>query len=460
MAPARTLLLVVLAGMLAVPPAASAQRRAGPTGAPNVLIVMTDDQRFDSMAMLPRTRAWFGDQGTYFPNSYANTPLCCPSRASIMTGRYTHNHDVRNNQSAEALDQRTTLQWYLQQAGYLTAISGKYLNDWNLDVPPPSFHRWSIMNFGYTKKAFNVDGKVSKVKRYSTDFIRAKALEYLSWFEGEDARPWYLMLTPFAPHEPFTPAKRHRKAKVPKWTPGPAFNEADRSDKPPLVQRAGASQKGTAKVRRDQLRSLKAVDDLVDRVMTEIARRGEGNGTIAIFLSDNGFLLGEHGLNDKRWPYTPAAKIPMYVRWPGRVAAGATDPRLASTVDVVPTVLQATGVAADEETYPIDGRSLLGGTPPERVFLEHFVDAITEIPQWSSILTTEWQYVEYYDPESGSEAVTFREYYDLTSDPHQLQNLLADGDDSQPPPERVSALSSTLRSDRRCEGTSGPGACP
>jgi arylsulfatase A-like enzyme len=186
---------------------------------------------------------------------------------------------------------------------------------------------------------------------------------------------------------------------------------------------------------------------------------GEANDTLAFFLSDNGIMWAEHGMKSKTTPYTPAIKVPLFVRWPGRVPQNVPDPRIAATIDIVPTILEAAGISPDPE-YPLDGRSLLDGTTRDRLLLEltggnNQIDA----PTWASTLTTGYQYIEYYDDLSG--AVTFREYYDLVNDPYQLENLLADPDpENDPPIDEQSALGLRLARDRRCEGTEGLEPCP
>jgi arylsulfatase A-like enzyme len=458
---ARVLPLFLLVGLVGLPQGGPGTPAAAASVAerPNVLIILTDDQRTDTMQVMPRTQGWFGAGGTAFSNAFATTPLCCPSRANVMTGQYAHNNGVDNNYEAEDLDERSTIQRYLQEAGYFTGIVGKYLNAWDLARDPAYFSRWAIQNHGYTDRPYNIDGNQKKVKKYTTDFIRKTAIKLLRWFEREDGRPWYLYLTPFAPHHPYTPAKRHRKAKVGKWAPNPAVLEIDESDKPPVVQSWDITMSEAKTTRRQQLRSLLAVDELVNKVLLEMNRLGEQD-TIAVYMSDNGFFWGEHGLIDKRWPYMQSARIPMYLRWPGHVPGGVIDPRPAGTIDVLPTMLAAAGVAPDQEAYPVDGRSLLQPGTRTRMMIEHFVDPlIPDIPDWASIVTPEYQYVEYYE-ETAGEAVTFREYYDLVADPWQLDNLLEDDDRSDPPPDEIVRLSVRLGRDRRCEGTSGAGACP
>ncbi len=434
-----------------------AQSDAGPK--PNVLVIMTDDQRVDTMGMMPRALRWFDSGGTEFTNAFVTTPLCCPSRASIMTGRYVHNHDVHNNFSSPNLDQRSTMQRYLRDAGYFTGIAGKYLNDWDLEVDPPYFDRWAIQRHGYAGTKYNLDGRAKKVKKYTTDFIRDRAVGMLRWFEQDDARPWLLYVHPFAPHHPFLPAKRHKKVKVPVWTPPPSVGETDRTDKPMVVQGGGWTADQARKDRRGQLRTLVAVDQMVKKVMQELERLGEGGSTLAFFLSDNGFFWAEHGLLDKRLPYTEAMQVPLFMRWPGHVPAGISDGRLAASIDVTATILAATGITPEPD-YPLDGRSLLGPGSRERVLVEHFIDPQSvAILDWAAIRTASYQFTEWYD-RTAEQGVIAREYYDLVQDPYQLTNLLGDGDPSAPPPEEIARLSAQLERDRRCEGAEGGEACP
>jgi arylsulfatase A-like enzyme len=456
----RNSLLACLAVFATILSPAGDGDRAAAQGQPNILVILTDDQRFDTMGVMPRTLRWFGQEGVQFPDAYVTTPLCCPSRASIMTGRFVHNHKVRNNYEAPTLDQRQTVQRYLHDAGYFTAISGKYLNFWDLPVNPPHFDRWSIQNHGYRKRLQNTDGVVKRQRKYSTDFIRQQAIRFLQAFEQDDARPWLMFVTPFAPHHPFHPAHRHRKLKVPTWAPSPSVGEGDRTDKPPSVQGRTYPVELAVLDRRQQLRSLVAVDQMVKQVMTEVERLGEGGDTLAFFVSDNGFFWSEHGLVDKRFPYTEAIRVPMFMRWPGHLPGGATDGRMAQLVDVPATIMQAAGITPDPE-YPVDGRSLLSGFSRDRILVEHYIDPLSpDIIDWASIRTPTYQYVEYYD-QTAQESVAYREYYDLVSDPWQLTNLLGDGNPGNDPPEdRLIQLGIQLSQDRRCEGTEGVTACP
>lgn len=427
---------------------------------PNVLVILTDDQRWDMMAVLKKTRRWFGREGTTYPYAFATTPLCCPSRASIMTGQYAHNTRVETNIDGERLDQRATMQRYLQDAGYRTAIVGKYLNAWQAD--PPYFHDWATFihgEAGYRNAAFNINGQRHVVKRYSTDFITARSLQLLRSYEADDERPWLMYLTPFAPHAPYEPSTKFRRARVPRLVRTPAMTEEDRTDKPMWVQLKNPKRVKPHKIWRLQQRMLLSVDRLVDKVLNELDRLGERGPTMIFFLSDNGYLMGEHGLQQKHSPYTASVKIPMYARWPGHFPGREVDERPVANIDIAPTVYDAAGVRPDE-AHPVDGRSLLERSwSRDRMLLEFSRREERAVPTWASLRSATYQYIEIYDEDQRE--VAFREYYDLVNDPYQLTNLLGDSDPSNDPdPQRLTLLSTQLQRDRRCRGTQGPTACP
>lgn len=431
---------------------------AQPGPAPNVLIVLTDDQRATgTMGVMPETRRVFERNGTRFTRAFATTPLCCPSRASIFTGRYAHNHGVKNNDATASLDHKSTLQRYLKNAGYRTSIFGKYLNSWPLDTEPPHFDDWAIFpNSGlvFQGSEWNVNGSVRAVTTYSTDYIADRAVRFLRGSERRDERPWLMYLAPAAPHLPARPEPDYADVPVSAWNGNPSVAERDRTDKPPFVRERSIAQRQVRRVRRNQLRTLMSVDDLVKRVFGVLERFDDKGNTLAFFMSDNGFLWGEHGLyaggSQKRSPYNPSVRIPLFMRWPGRVEAGGLQDRLAANIDLVPTILDAAQIPPDG-SYPLDGVSLLGDTIRTRVLLEHFVD-IGRIPEWAATYTTEYQYIEYYGDDSLTP--TFREYYDLERDPWQLDNLMADRVPTNDPD--VAPIAEQLDRDRRCMGVGCP----
>ena len=424
---------------------------------PNVLIIVTDDQRASEGALkvMRRTRSWFANKGTRFEHAFATTPLCCPARATIFSGRYAHNHGVYTNIGKPDFDHAFTIQDYLKDAGYKTALTGKFFNDWPLRRRPPHFDRWAMFDGGFYRRRFNVDGEMRSVPGYSTTFIRNKSLDFLHSFEdANDRTPWFLFVAPYAPHAPFTPAPEHESARVPEWNGNPAVFEKNRSDKPPYVLIRNETFKTWRRNRKLQLRSLKSVDELVAAITEALRTLDESRRTLVFFMSDNGYMWADHGLFDKGAPYTPSIRIPMLMRYPRAGNLPSVDRRIVANVDIAPTVLDAAGVAADP-LHPMDGKSLL--TPVwerNRILTEYRNnDNIWTPPTWASTRTKSIQYVEYYDDGD----TIFRELYRLRRDPWQLRNVLADGRaGNDPSPARLTELSSRLTSDRNCEGATCP----
>ena len=442
-------------GVVAVA-AARGTGRAGDRAAqrprPNVLVIVTDDARAETLAAMPKTRRWIGDAGVTFTNGFAPTPSCCPSRASIFSGRYVHNHGVLRQQLAGHLDQTTTLASYLEDAGYHTAMAGKFLNRWPLKTPPPGYDRYALANGGYYDQLWAVDGAVRRVPTYSTTFIGDQFLADLDSFERDDATPWFAYLATFAPHDPRVPEPKYAKATFPE------LDKVGPSTVPPvagkpryLADRTSVSLAEAARVRTGQLRTLLSVDDLVDRVMRRLSDTGELDNTLVFFLSDNGYAWGEHRHVGKFVPYTESIKVPFVVSWPGHLAAGAVDDRMVATIDIKPTVLAAAGIPLRDGDV-VDGRSLLDGGRRERLLAEYWLDQANApgIRDWAALRTPAWQYIEDYDQPGGA---TFREFYDLTRDPGMDRNLLADHDPANDPP---AAIQAELAAARTCKGADCP----
>ena len=441
----RVCALVPLALAIAIPGAAgeSSQVRIGgePASRPNILLIITDDQRASTVRDMPKTRAAFRDATTY-KGAYTVTNACCPSRASIYTGRYPHNHGVLGNGQAENLDQASTLQAYLDEAGYNTALVGKYFNSWVED--PPHFDLFSALQgpprHYYRGGQWNIDGVVQRIDRYATNFIRDRALAYLEAFELDDETPWLMVVTPTAPHYPYVPAPKYADAPLPAWNRPPA--EEDLSDKPPYVTDQVGDVTGIKRTRWRQVRSLMSVDDLVGRLDAELKETDERRTTVAFYTSDSGFLWGEHGLLGKSNPYTPASRIPLMVRGRSLFEPRARNYDLVGSIDIAPTIYGVTGITPDAN-YPVDGDSLLAGASHE--YLLHSNPALRA----SSLHALDYQYSQTRDDDS-----IFEEYYDLVADPHQLESLLADDDPSNDPD--VESLREALRRAESCSGDSCP----
>lgn len=422
---------------------------------PNVLVIVTDDQRATRLGRFqPQTKAWLKDGGTTFANAYASTPLCCPSRASILSGRYAHNHNVRSNAvggeepGSESFDHSTALHAYLQEAGYRTGIVGKLLNGWPIQDTPPYWDNFSLLKGWYFNTTWNIDGTIKDIDTYSTRFVGRRAARFIRDSETTDKQPWMLYVAPAAPHHPWRPEERYDDVRLGRWAGNPAVEEADLSDKPPwFTDRRRCGLFCGRRIRTGQTRLLMSVDDVVAKLQRKLDEFGETN-TLVVYVSDNGSLWGEHGLRGKSQPYVQSTKVPLMMNWPGQTVPGTVDERFALNIDIAPTVLEAAGVAVGET--PMDGRSLLVGSERNRVHLEHWCTR-RGCDRWASTRTADYQYIERYDAEGN---VLFREYYDNLSDPWQLTNLLEDGDPNNDPD--IAALDAQLAPDKSCVG----GDCP
>ncbi|HEX2056739.1 MAG TPA: sulfatase [Actinomycetota bacterium] len=441
---------VVAVGIYVAEPAVSQDDR------PNVLIIVTDDERErDQMVAMPNTLQIFAEGGTQFTHAFATTPQCCPARASIMTGRYAHNHGVRRNQDGPKLNQMVTMQRYLhERAGYRTALVGRFLNSWDVTVSPKFFDKWALFRAGYYDNEFNVNGEMRTVEQYATDYIRDQSMLFLQEFDDEDdAAPWLMYVTVSAPHFPFFASDDYADAEVPDWPSNPALREDNLGDKPGFVPRVGYSAADGEVIYAKQLRTLMSADDAVAAIFDKLEELGEDEDTLAFFVSDNGMLLGEHGLYAKRLPYTESIHVPFFVRWPGRVEAGATDDRLVSNIDIAPSVLDVAGLAPELQMEQ-DGRSLFGPLERTRILTEQWGSWSANRPTWASIRTHDYQYTQYYFKDG---RVRFREFYDLRSDPWQVKNLLGDADAANDPaPFVIKQLEIQLERDRVCAGITCP----
>ncbi|MEA2451329.1 MAG: hypothetical protein QOG04_39 [Actinomycetota bacterium] len=415
-----------------------------PTAQPNVMVIVTDDQR-EGLEVMAKTRAAFESDGRFYDNAFVTTPLCCPARASIMTGKYVHNHGVMSNgeQDWKDLNHSETVQAYLHDQGYRTALFGKFLNHWPVEMDPPNFDEWALLpdvtgRLGYYDSKWNVDGTVKKISRYSTRYLSDTTVDFIEAQEVSDDTPWYVYLATGAAHRSFVAEPKYAGAAVPRWGGNAAVFEKDRSDKPSYVRNADFTFKEGRTLRARQFRTLMSVDDLVGRIVATIDSLDED--TLILFTSDSGYMWGEHGLANKQVPYVQSIENVMWLRWANH-ASGTHDERIVSNVDILPTIAAAVGFSVTT-----DGRNLLDDSwDRDRILLEYFGDDhAPTIPRWASTWTPEGQYIEYYS--AGGDLID-REYYDLIADPWQLKNLKS-------PPD--STWRTRLMADRQCSGATCP----
>ncbi|HEX6668814.1 MAG TPA: sulfatase, partial [Gemmatimonadales bacterium] len=354
---------------------------ASHSGPPHVILITTDDQTVRDMIALPKTQALVGAAGATFRNAYASYPLCCPARATLLTGQHAHNHGVLGNLPPEggysALRDGETVPVWLQSRNYRSIHIGKMPNGFGAtdqtNVPPgwkPFPGDGEFYGFlpdppsAYTGFKLNENGVPVTYGEldYQTDTYGQIAVQRIgAHFSVFPNRPLYMQVHFFAPHDPATPAPRHVGAFATAQLPvDKAFNEKNIRDKPSwlrAVKRMGPGLRGKVLTRyRTRLESLLSVDDAVEGIVSELEAQGELDETYLVFTSDNGYMQGQQRLHQGKFvAYDPSSKVPLLIRGPG-IPAGASTKELVSNVDIVPTILDAAGAQAG---IAQDGRSML-----------------------------------------------------------------------------------------------------
>ncbi|HZG32119.1 MAG TPA: sulfatase [Sphingopyxis sp.] len=441
---------VALLGVALALPAASAAAEDTKPKQPNIIFILNDDQRFDAMGFLDanvRTPNMdrIAREGVYFPNAFVTTALCSPSRASILTGQYMHNHGIADN-NIKFRPGTFFFPQALQQAGYATAFLGKWHMGGHTDAPQPGFDHWisfagqgnylpAAPNSG-PRHMLNIDGKRVPQQGYITDELNKFALDWLKQQSG--AKPFFLYLSHKAVHADFVPAERHKKLGSVDAIALPesmADTPENRAGKPMWVQNQRNSWHGvefpyhsTLDIKNYRLRynqTLTAVDEGIGAIIAELEKKKMLDNTIIVMMGDNGFMFGEHGLIDKRNAYEESMRVP-FIAFGGGMKRGRVEKDLVANIDIAPTFLALAGASTSAK---IDGMSfadqLMGKqrNAPWRAGLNYEYYWEYNYPQTPSTFALRgdrFKYIQYHgiwDTE---------ELYDLQSDPREMRNLIAD----------------------------------
>jgi arylsulfatase A-like enzyme len=475
-APALLLCGLVLVGVLASCSGAGDSGGADletPESRPNVVLLLTDDQRLDGMAYLAETTELVGGEaGTTFTAAVSSYPLCCPARATLLTGQYAHNHGILDNVPPfggsdlfDAIAPRS-LPAALQEAGYTTSQIGKWLNGYGETSPPtalPGWDRWFTLVDPSTYQAYDyevLDGDELVTfgrapEDYQTDVLAAEAEAQIAELAAAED-PFFMQVAFVAPHSmngfgaeapgaPI-PAARHLDTEVDPNTDDPALGEQDLTDKPAwLLESAqpgfSENERAFGTVHRLTGQSLLAVDEAVASIVGALDQAGVLEDTMVIFTSDNGLMLGEHQRYGKVDPYEPSIRVPLLIRGAGFPEGRESDAPVAN-IDLAPTIAAVTGadpmVAQDGRSlYPLaqhpelgDGRAVLIENGP----------STDRLPHYEAVRVDGWLYAEYQSGE--------RELYDLDADPAQLESLHVDSTYA----EVRAQLAEVLDQLRGCEG--------
>ncbi len=438
----------------------------------NIILILTDDHRYDAMGFMghPFLKTpnldRLAENGAHFQNAFVTTSLCSPSRASILTGLYAHNHRVVDNYNP-VNEELVFFPQLLQKAGYETAFIGK----WHMgdeEDPQRGFDHWvSFKGQGiywpheeglkvkgrYVPQAYksgiNVNGENVDQKGYITDELTDYALEWLDARDGEE--PWFLYLSHKAVHADFLPPNRYayryeeETILLPKtWADDPqAFTGVPMWVKNQRNSRHGVefayyTNLDISAYYKRYCETILAVDDSVGRLLQHLEQRGESKDTLLLYLGDNGFLFGEHGLIDKRCAYEESVRIPMMMHCPDFITKGTKVPNVVANIDVGPTLLDAAGLETPEF---MNGRSFLPLAKGEDVewrdylLYEYYWERnYPQTPTMHALIGNRFKYIRYHGIWDTDEL------YDLENDPHERTNLINVPDHA----ERIAAMNARL----------------
>ncbi|CAN5250934.1 sulfatase [soil metagenome] len=439
----------------------------GAAGRPNIIFVLTDDLDAASVSKVPSLKGYMADEGMTFDNAFVTSALCCPSRATILTGQYPHNHLVRSNVPPiggfktfrEPGRERSTLATWLDEAGYETALFGKYLNGYGKigrNHVPAGWDEW----YGAVEtKQLNQNGQrvTYESDTYLDDALSGLAQDFVRRQESKDA-PFFLYLSVHAPHAPAKPALRHEDLYEGLRTPRtPSFDEANVSDKPGWVRNLSLDSsevKHIDALYRKRLKTTAGVGETIGGLLRTLEQTGKLDNTYLVLTSDNGFHMGQHRLGlGKQSAYEEDIRVPFMIRGPG-VPAGVSRDEMVLNNDFAPTFADLAGFPPPAS---VDGRSFASlldkrkGNDPsswrtafeirnwDNKKDETSYRAVTPIPPYRAVRTQRHLYVEY---EAGE-----RELYDLRKDPYELHNLHDSAD-----PDLISELDARLDELRDCAG--------
>jgi N-acetylglucosamine-6-sulfatase len=403
---------------------------------PNIIVIMTDDQRWDAMETLPTVTGKLANNGVTFTNAYLTTPLCCPSRAAFLTGLFAHNNGVwkndapRGGYSTFKKKEKETIAVWLKQAGYKTGIFGKLMNNYMSGThKSPGWDKWYVAIGGqqYFGQEMSENGKIKQTSQnvYFNDLITNESVKFIK----DTKQPFFLLFSTNIPHgsqeqedgpggldSPELPQRFRGKCDgITPWKEPPSFNEKDVSDKPKWVKELkGPSAKSVANYHKGQRCALKVVNESIDKMIAALGEERMQN-TVFIFYSDNGYSYGEHRHIKKNCFYEECARTPLIISYPKLLKEKKTSDALVSHIDITATIAELAGTTVPVK---IDGKSLVpilkgsAGKTREAVLIE--IDSGAKTGGYA-IRTAQYKYTELNSGE--------KELYDLTKDPYELENI-------------------------------------
>ncbi len=438
----------------------------------NIVFILSDDHRYDFMGFTGKV-PWLktpamdklAAEGAYFPNAYVTTSLCSPSRASILTGLYSHSHTVVDNQAPDP-GNLIFFPQYLQQNGYETGYFGKWHMGDHSDNPKPGFDHWvSFKGQGvYYNPTLNINGEriTYEDSTYTTDLLTELAVDWVN--EQSDEKPFFLYLSHKAVHADFKPAQRHfgeyedeeliyppsyntPNYDIPalptsQYTGTPLEAEEYYGDNrmPDWVKNQRESWHGVDYMYHGRMdfeeffkrytETLLAVDESIASVMEALEQKGILDETLIIYMGDNGFSFGEHGLIDKRHFYEESAKVPFLVRYPEVLEGGQVITEMVQNIDVAPTFMEIAGIKKPDYMHGASIMPILAGNTPDdwrnRIFYEYYWEYdFPHTPTMHGVRTEKYKYIRYHG------VWDTNEFYDLENDPDEMYNLINSPDQQE-----------------------------
>ena len=433
-----------LAVAAAVLSTASTLRAAAPAR-PNVLVILTDDMRWDSMSCAGHpffktpNLDRMATEGARFANMFVTTSLCSPSRASLLSGRFARSHGVLNN-FTEYPNDLPSYPRRLKEAGYETAYIGKYHMGETNDAPRPGFDHWfSHRGQGnYFDNEFNSDGVTQRMPGYYTTIITEHTLD---WLKQPHPKPFLLILGHKAPHGgPIVPEPRFEHALDAIPIPKPMnYDDYTGPGKPAWLQESFPTWHGAGgplyglkeydKFVHAYLATLLSVDESTGRIYEALRQSGQLDHTLIVFTSDNGFVLGEHGRVDKRTMYDESLRVPLLVRYPPLVKPGTVVSRMVLSLDLAPSILDICGAKALPGIAGRSWKPLLtgktGGWRNSFLYEYNYEPQFPYTPNVRGVRTDEWKLIHYPNGDGTPDRFT-AELYNLKTDPHEMRNLIGD----------------------------------
>lgn len=421
----------------------------------NIIFILSDDHRYDFMGFMQKVPFLktpnmdrMAAQGVHMQNAFVSTSLCSPSRASILTGQYAHHHRVVDNQSMVP-DSVVFFPEYLQEAGYQTGYVGKWHMGEHHDNPRKGFDYWASFKGqgNYYNPNMNVNGtrEIYTDSSYITEVLNGYAMDFLK--NRQKDKPFFLYLSHKSVHSEFLPAPRHsnqyanESPAYPKTMYPPGHEKStlgsevyNYEDLPDWVKQQRQSWHGVDSMYhgaiafddfyRSYCETLLALDESIGLILDYLEKEGLEKNTVVMYMGDNGFSFGEHGLIDKRQAYEESMRVPLLILAKGEIEAGSKVKEVVQNIDIAPTILEMSGLSTPDNMDGASFNQLLLDKKTnwkDTIYYEYYWERpFPQTPTVHAVRTTKYKYIRYHG------IWDINELYDIETDPLEMNNLIRD----------------------------------